>query len=141
MYVIGKVLKPQGRRGEVKAEIVTSFPEHFETLSTVFIHQSEEWIGYSVENARLTNNFVFIKLAGVDSINEAEQLRGEYLHIPEDDLNKLSENEYYIHDLIGMQVFDEENTLLGEIIDVELLPANVVYTLIGRRQILYSTCN
>lgn len=127
MYVVGKILKPQGIQGEVKVEIITSFPEHFCSLSTLFIKREEDWVGFSVENVRLTEKFVFIKLADVDSIERAEQLRGEYLHIPEGDLKELSDGEYYIHDLIGIQVFDEQAGLLGEIVDVEQLPANDVY--------------
>ena len=128
MYIIGKILKPQGRHGEVKAEIITSFPEHFCKLGAVFIKKTEDWLSYSVDDVRLAERFVFIKLAGIDSIDQAEQLRGEYLYIPEDDLENLSDSEYYIHDLIGMQVYDQKDIRLGEIVDVEMYPANDVYT-------------
>jgi 16S rRNA processing protein RimM len=128
MYIIGKILKPQGRHGEVKAEIITSFPEHFCKLGAVFIKKTKDWLSYSVDDVRLTDKFVFIKLAGIDSIDQAEQLRGEYLYVPEDDLENLSDSEYYIHDLIGMQVYDQKDILLGEIMDVEMFPANDVYT-------------
>jgi 16S rRNA processing protein RimM len=128
MYIIGKILKPQGRHGEVKAEIITSFPEHFCKLGAVFIKKTKDWLSYSVDDVRLTDKFVFIKLAGIDSIDQAEQLRGEYLYIPEDDLENLSDSEYYIHDLIGMQVYDQKDMRLGEIVDVEMYPANDIYT-------------
>ena len=129
MYIIGKILKPQGRHGEVKAEIITSFPEHFCKLGAVFIKKDEGWLSYSVDNVRLADKFVFIRLAGIDSIDQAEQLRGKYMYIPKDDLENLSDSEYYIHDLIGLRVYDQKNILLGEITDVELLPANDVYTI------------
>ena len=82
----------------------------------------------TVDDVRLSEKFAFIKLVGVDSIDQADQLKGEYLYIPEDDLKDLAESEYYVHDLIGMQIFDEQDTLLGEICDVDLLPANDIYT-------------
>ena len=129
MYIIGKILKPQGRHGEVKAEIITSFPEHFCKLGAVFIKEAEDWLCYSVDGLRLTEKFVFVKLTGIDSIDHAEKLRGKYLYISKNDLQDLSDNEYYIHDLIGMQVYDQKNILLGELIDVEQLPANDVYTI------------
>ena len=128
MYLVGKILKPQGRYGEVKVEIITSFPEHFSSLETLFIKKNDDWLGFSVENVRVLERFAFIKLVGVDSIDQAELFRGEYLFIPEDDLKDLDKNEFFIHDLIGMQVFDESGTLLGKIVDVELLPANDIYT-------------
>jgi 16S rRNA processing protein RimM len=129
MYIIGKILKPQGRFGEVKAEIITSFPEHFCKLKKLFINKTEDWLGFSIDHVRLADKFVFIKLIGIDSIDQAEKLRGEYVYIPKDDLENLSESEYYIHDLVGIQVCDEDDVLLGEIVDVELLPANDVYTI------------
>lgn len=128
MYIIGKILKPQGRHGEVKVEIISSFPEHFCKLSAVFIKKAKDWLNYPVEGVRLADKFVFVKLAGIDSIDQAGQLRGKYLYISKEDLQNLSGGEYYIHDLIGMQVYDQKNILLGELTDVELLPANDVYT-------------
>lgn len=129
MYIVGKILKPQGRHGEVKLEIITSFPGHFRSLGKLFIKKAENWLSFSVDNVRLAGKFAFVKLAGVDSIDQAERFRGEYVYIPQDNLEDLSDSEYYIHDLIGMRVFDEQGTLLGEIIDIELLPANDVYTI------------
>lgn len=127
MYIVGKIIKPQGRHGEVKAEIITSFPEHFHSLSTLFINNSDKWVGLKIDNVRISEKFVFLKFAGVDTIDQAGQLRGEYLCIPRENLENLSEDEHYIHDLIGMQVVDENNALLGEIVDVEILPANDIY--------------
>ncbi len=129
MFVVGKILKPHGIKGSVKAEIITSFPEHFLDLEKVFIEQKNQKQAYSIEEVRLSNRFVFIKFVEVNSIEEALELRGSYLYIPEEDLIPLGEDEYYIHELLGMKVFDEHGVLLGTIADVWTFSANDVYVL------------
>jgi len=127
MFVVGKVLKPQGIDGSVKVEIITSFPEHFLDLKQVFILKENTKQAYSIEHVRLSNRFVFIKFAGVNSIEQAEALRNQYLYIEEKDLTPLGEDEYYVHDLLGLKVFDEQGNYHGIISDVWSYTANDVY--------------
>jgi len=127
MYIIGKVLKPQGTKGEVKVEIITSFPEHFVSLDSVYFEENKNYQAYSIESTRTTDRFVFLKFENIDSIDQAEKLRNKYCYIREDELSELTKDEYYIHDLIGMQVFDEAGNRIGEISEVESYPANDVY--------------
>ncbi|MHB2150923.1 ribosome maturation factor RimM [Calditrichota bacterium LG25] len=129
MFVVGKVLKPQGINGSVKVEIITSFPEHFMDLKKVYVQKENKKQAYSIEQVRLSNRFVFIKFAEVNSIEEAETLRNQYLYITGDELMPLGEDEYYIHDLLGLKVFDEAGTYLGVIKDVLTYTANDVYVL------------
>jgi len=129
MYLVGKVLKPQGIKGEVKAEIITSFPQHFYSLQKIYIQHGDSWQIHSPESVRLAGGFVFIKFKEIDSINDAEPLRNKNLYIDHEDLIRPDEDEYYIHDLIGMKVFDEQDQYLGEITAVESYPANDVYIL------------
>lgn len=129
MYVVGKVLKPQGLKGELKTEIVTSFPEHFKKLTKLYFKQNDEFIAYRKVQARINGRFVFLKLEGIDRIEQAEQFRKKEVFIDEDQLTTLPEDEYFVHDLIGLQVFDEKDRLLGEIVDVELAASNDCYVL------------
>jgi 16S rRNA processing protein RimM len=126
MYIVGKILKPQGIKGEVKVEIITSFPEHFEKLTTVFI-ENETFQTYLIEHLRMSDRFVFIKFEGVDSRNDAGLLRNKYIYIPEDELTELNADEFYIHDLIGMKVYNENASLLGEISKVETFSSSDIY--------------
>ncbi len=128
MYVIGKIIKPQGIKGELKAEIITSFPERFTGLKKVYINKKESQ-AYSIESVRLSDRFVFIKLKNINTCDEAEKLRNEYLYIPQDELMDLEKDEYYIHDLLGIKIYDEQNILLGELVDVESISSNDVYTM------------
>jgi len=127
MFVVGKVLKPKGLKGEVKVEIITSFPEHFKTLKTVFWQKDSRWNPLSIRTVSLRQGFVFLQFAEITSVDQAEQLRNAYLYIEKAQLQPLAEDEFYVHDLIGMRVFDEQERLLGEIVDVETHTSNDIY--------------
>ena len=128
MYLVGYILKPQGINGEVKVESVSPEPGRFNTLKKIYI-QKETLQAFSVESVRVSNRFVFLKLGGVDTRNDAEMLRGAEILIPEKDLLDLGDNEYFVHDLIGCQVFDEQNNKVGELVEIMQNPSNDVYVL------------
>jgi 16S rRNA processing protein RimM len=123
MFIIGKVVKPQGIKGEIKAEIITSFPEHFEHLVTIYIKR-DDFVKLALENSRLSGNFVFLKFRGFNSRNDAENLRDNYLYIPDEELIPLENDEYYHHQLIGLNVYDQDDSFLGIVKDIESYPSN-----------------
>ncbi len=131
MFLVGRVLRPQGIKGEVKAEIITSFPEHFKELRQLYIKEDDRWQAWSVEAVRLTGHFVYIKFTDLHSRNDAEKLRNRELYIEQDDLTPLEEDAYYIHDLIGLVAENESGQRLGVITAVEKYPANDVYVVRG----------
>jgi len=123
MYLIGKILKPQGIKGEVKVEIITSFPEHFEELAEVYLDDSAN-SAIEIEKSRFAKSFVYIKFKNIQSRNDAETLKNKYLYIHESDLYPLEDDEFYHHQIIGLKVFSEEDRYIGKIIDVETYPEN-----------------
>ena len=129
MFVVGKILKPHGVKGSVKVEIITSFPEHFLELKTVYIEQENQKQAYSIEDARLSDRFVFLKFSGINDYDQADALRNHYIYIAQKDLMPLNKDEYYIHDLIGLKVFDEQGVFIGTIRDVWTYSANDIYVL------------
>ena len=133
MYIVGKVLKPRGLKGELKVEIITSFPGHFLELKEIFIKEGPDWQSYNVLSAKLTDRFAFLKLDGVDSVELAEKLRKHFLYITKQDLTALGKDEFYMHDLIGLEVFDVAGNLLGTLAEVESYEANDVYVLKDRQ--------
>ena len=125
MYIVGKILKPQGIKGEVKIEVITSFPEHFNDLNGLYIKR-DDFEPLEIEDRRFSKNFVFLKFKEIQSRDDAEALRGTYLYIPEKELYSLDEDEFYYHQLIGLKVFSEENDYIGEILEIENYPENDV---------------
>jgi 16S rRNA processing protein RimM len=102
---IAKVVKTQGRIGEVAAELFTDFPEKFETRTRLFAvdvknHRSE----LQLEGFWPHKGQVILKFAGIDSINDAEPLIGSELQIPREDRAELEPGAVYVSDLIGCEV-------------------------------------
>ncbi len=129
MYLVGKVLKPRGLKGELKVSIITSFPEHFKELQTLFIQNGQQWESFQVEQVRFSDKFVYLRFNGIQTVEQAALLRNKELYIEAEQLQDLKEDEYYIHDLIGLNVFNEQDQLLGKITNVENFGGNDVYEL------------
>ena len=126
MYLIGIIVKPQGIKGEVKVKPVSPDPDRFYDLEKVNIGLKKIQT-YSIENIRISNSFVFLKLAQIDSRNDAELLRGKEILISEDQLIDLDEGEYFVHDLIGCQIISEDGLIIGEISDIIQNSSNDIY--------------
>ena len=111
---IGKIVNTVGLKGEVKVYNYSDSIEIYETIESIYVEDRLTVI----ENVRAQKNMVILKLEGADDRNAAEALRGKELYITEDDLPELPEGQYYVRDLIGMSVTEEDGNLLGHVIDV-----------------------
>lgn len=133
--IIGRVLKPFGVRGELKIEILTEFPERFASLRQVFLGDDAK--SFAVESARLHSGAALLKLAGIDTPEDAARLREQLVYVALEDAVKLSENQVYLYQLIGLRVKTQDGKFLGEITDVLDTRANDVYIVSdGTREIL-----
>lgn len=130
--VIGRVERPHGVRGEMRVTPYTDQPERFTWLETVYVGENE-YRPVAVEAARFHQGIVLLKLAGYDDRNAAESLRQEWLHVPEEEGIPLEEGEYYLYQLIGLQVYSDEEEHLGELTEVLETKANLVYVIHGLR--------
>ncbi len=128
LALVGRIGRAHGLRGELVVQPETDRPERFVKLRSVYVGPTEaRATTVQIESARVATAGVLVKLAGIGSRTEAETLRGQQMFIPATDLLPLPDDRIYIHDLIGLRVEDEAGTLLGEVTDVMLLPANDVY--------------
>jgi len=114
---LAHLLRPQGRKGELLAELLTDFPERF-TGRNVRLGA----VDYTVESYFLpvgkNAGRVVLKFAGVDSITDAEKLNGLDVTIPTEERVPLPEDEIYVSDMVGCTVFDGERAV-GVVDDVE----------------------
>lgn len=111
---IGKIVNTVGLKGEVKVYNYSDSIEIYETIESIYVEDRLTVI----ENVRAQKNMVILKLEGADDRNAAEALRGKELYITEDDLPELPEGQYYVRDLIGMSVTEEDGNMLGHVTDV-----------------------
>jgi 16S rRNA processing protein RimM len=120
---IACVLRPQGRKGEVLAEMLTDFPDRFASLQRAFLDEPGNGPrAVTVEHTWLHKGKVVLKFAGTDSIDDAEKLRGRYVLVPEEEKIALSAHQYYLSDLMGCQVVVESGgtrRVLGAVTEVQ----------------------
>ena len=124
---VGIITSTHGIRGEVKVFPTTDDPRRFKKMKTVYLQQREERLELEVEQVKFFKQQVILKFKGIDNINDVEQYRQCELFVSRDQAVPLGENEYYIADLLGMEVFTEEGERLGILSDVMETGANDVY--------------
>jgi 16S rRNA processing protein RimM len=113
--MIGKIVNVVGLKGEVKVYNYSGFEDRYENLERIIAGNAE----FKIESVRHQQQMIILKLVGVDNRDGAEALRGKNVYITEDDLLELPEEEFYIRDLIGMEVIDAESgERLGVLADV-----------------------
>jgi 16S rRNA processing protein RimM len=125
--LLARIVRPQGRRGEVLADIFTDFPEHFTERKRLFLRPPTGATPETMREAKVESHWlhkgrVVMKLSQVDSIADAETLRGFEVVIPREERMPLDGDAVYMSDLIGVRVIDVSRggaVDAGEIIDVE----------------------
>jgi 16S rRNA processing protein RimM len=119
LVAIGRVVKPQGRKGEVVVQPFSDRPDRFPGLRRAYVPGP----GGSAREVKVAGcwphkgRFV-LKLEGVDSIDAAEAYRGLELRIPEEDLPALPAGSYYHHQLRGLRAEDERGRVVGTVEDI-----------------------
>jgi len=129
MYLIGYILKPQGVKGEVKVDPVTQDPDRFKQLKKVYIQFRDNLQTYSIQHVRVANRFVYLKFSEINSREDAEFLRDAEILIDKSNLIQPSQDEYFIHDLIGCRVISEKGTLIGIVTEVVQMSSNDIYVI------------
>jgi len=124
LLAVGKILKPQGIRGELKVKPYTDDAETFRAFSGVFIDETE----YRVLSVRAGGGAVYLGLRGVPDRNAAELLRDKEIFVPREEMPAPEEGSYYIADLLGSEVISDGGELLGTLTDVRQA-ATDIYTL------------
>ena len=128
MLRVGVVVSAHGIKGEVKVYPTTDDPKRFKKLKKAYLKSAGEMTACEVKSARFFKNLVILALEGITDRDMAERIKKQELWIDREDAVELSQDEFFITDLIGMQVIsDEDDVLIGTIRDVIQTGANDVY--------------
>ena len=127
LFRVGVIANTHGVRGEVKVFPTTDAPERFKKLKKVILDAKREKITLEIQSTRFFKNLVILKFKGIDNINDIEKYKGCDLYVERDNATPLNEGEYYIADLIDMDVIDEDGNELGVLYDVMQTGANDVF--------------
>lgn len=134
MFVIGRILKGHGVRGEVKIQPITRDLKRFRRLKTVYLGEDgSPGEGVEVKKVKYLSGdkFVILTLAGITDRDKADALRGAFVHVAREDVIDLREDEYFFHDLIGLRVIDEKGIEAGVIKEIMETGSNEVFVVAG----------
>lgn len=134
---VGIISSTHGVRGEVKVFPTTDDANRFKKLKEIILDTGKEQIQLQIESVKFFKKFVILKFKGCDNINDIEKYRGKSLFVTREHAVKLEKDEYFIADLIGMKVENEDASFNGILKDVIATGANDVYVVdYGGREVL-----
>jgi 16S rRNA processing protein RimM len=117
---IGILRKAHGVRGEASIEPWTDSPERFDALESVTLvsPDDKQTRELTIESTRVHAGRALVKFKGIESPEEVQRLQNWTLEIPEEQARELDEDEYFLHDLIGLTLFDADGKERGVVTDV-----------------------
>ena len=124
---VGRVVKAHGVHGELSVTVLTDFPERFDTIEWIYLGDEFEAEAYRLKKFRWHKKNILLTLEGVDDRDQAGQLRGLFVQIPIDEVVPLPEGDYYMYELIGLQIVTANGQTLGRVVNILETGANDVY--------------
>ena len=124
---IGQIVNTFGIKGMVKVKPFTDDIRRFDELKTVYVEKNNNQTEYEIEEVKYHKDMVLIKFKGIDKVEQAEMLRNSYLTVSRNSVEKLEEGRYYIVDLLGLEVYTDEQVLLGTLEDIFNTGSNDIY--------------
>jgi len=121
----GKMRRPHGVHGEMVVELHTDFPERLRPKTTVYL--GEKHLPVILRSARVHNEGLLLGFEGIDTPEEAGRYRNQVIYSSAKTLPDLADGEYYFHQLIGLNVADEDGHSLGVLTEILETGANDVY--------------
>ena len=130
--MIGKVVSTQGNKGEVNVLSFTDSIERFKNLDNVFLRNKNSQTILNVEKIRIKKDTVILKLKDIENLEEAKMIVGSFLEVERKNAVKLSKDTYFIFEIIGLEVYSENNIFLGKVENIISTGSNDVYV-VGRK--------
>ncbi|MGW8956202.1 ribosome maturation factor RimM [Paenibacillus sp. NPDC055715] len=130
LFNVGKIVNTHGIRGELKILTTTDFPEdRFAKGSELLIifADGKAPIPVTIETARFQKNMVVAKFKEYHNINDVEKYKGSLLKVSAERLGELEQNEFYFHEVVGLEVVTEDGEKLGVVKEILTPGANDVW--------------
>lgn len=129
MLQVGVITQTHGVRGEVKVFPTTDDVNRFKKLKQVILDTGKETMPLEIQSVKFFKQFVILKFKGIDNINDIEKYKKCSLYVTREHAVALEEDEYFIADMIGMEVCTEDGNIFGTLKDVIETGANDVYVI------------
>lgn len=122
---VGKILNFHGIKGEAKVGFTRNQEDFFCSLEKVFIKKDANYEPLKIISSRLNKTFALVKFEGINSINDLMPYKGAFLYVEEETIREnLEDDEFLIDELVGLEIFDENNKKQGFVIGVSNNGAN-----------------
>jgi 16S rRNA processing protein RimM len=131
---IAKVVSTQGNKGEVNIFPLTDLANRFKNLTTVFLRNNNSQTTLNIEKIRIKENTVVLKFKNIENIKEAKMIVGSFLEVERKNAVKLPKDTYFIFEIIGLEVYAENNIFLGKVENVISTGSNDVYIVKGKNK-------
>lgn len=128
LVAVGRIVRTQGRRGEVRVEPLTDAPERFSDLRECWLVPPAAGERHAVEAVWFQGRVPVVKLAGCDTMTDAQGLVGRLVTIPRAAVRPLPPDRYYAFDLVGCAVETPAGAALGRIVEVLAGPEHDCWT-------------
>ena len=129
MLQVGVITQTHGVRGEVKVFPTTDDVNRFKKLKQVILDTGKETMPLEIQSVKFFKQFVILKFKGIDNINDIEKYKRCSLYVTREHAVALEEDEYFIADMIGMEVCTEDGNIFGTLKEVIETGANDVYVI------------
>ena len=124
---IGQIVNTFGIKGQIKLKPFTDDIKRFDNLKEVYVEKNNAKKEYEIEEVKYHKDMVLIKFKGIETVEQAEKLKNSYVTISRDSAEELEEDRYYIVDLLGLEVYTDEQILLGNLEDIFNTGSNDIY--------------
>lgn len=129
MLQVGVIASTHGIRGEVKVFPTTDDVRRFKRLKEVILDTGKEKIALEIEGVKFFKQFAILKFKGIDNIDDVQKYRQKSLYVTRQNAVRLGRDEYFIADLMGLRVVDENEQEIGVLKEVMETGANDVYVI------------
>jgi 16S rRNA processing protein RimM len=132
---LGIIRKAHGVRGEASVEAWSDSPERFDDVSAVTLVSPDESStrDAAVESVRIHAGRALVKFTGIESPEEVQLLQNWTVEVPSSQARKLDEDEYFLHDLVGLTLIDSDGSPRGKVIEIEETGGGVLLVVEGPR--------
>lgn len=132
---LGIIRKAHGVRGEASVEAWSDSPERFTEVSAVTLVSPDESStrDAAIESVRIHAGRALVKFAGIESPEEVQLLQNWTVEVPSSEARKLDDDEYFLHDLVGLRLIDADGVERGKVIEIEETGGGVLLVVEGPR--------
>ena len=127
--IIGKIVSSYGNKGEVNVVPLTDSIDRFSKLTKVFIKKGKDRKLSKVNNVKIKRGNVILQLEDIENIGQAEMIIGSFLEVKRSEAIKLPKDSYFIFDIIGLDVYTNQDQFLGKVDNVIATGSNDVYVI------------